>query len=122
MAEMHVYDHGGTVTLLPALPDKWETRSVRELCVEGGVTLDMVWKRDLGVLRAFSRRQAPPHVLRQQKHTAIVGMLMGEGKLALTDRIADYFQDYLPPVLDERLLRLTIGDMLCMATCYRATA
>jgi len=51
-----------------------------------------------------------------------IGILMGEGRLALDDHIADYFQDYLPENPDGRLLRLTLRDMLRMATCYRSTA
>ncbi|MBQ8202083.1 MAG: beta-lactamase family protein [Clostridia bacterium] len=55
--------------------------------------------------------------------TAIaIGILLGEGRLSLDDHITDYFQDYLPEQPDERLLRLTIRDMLRMATCYRSTA
>lgn len=51
-----------------------------------------------------------------------IGILMDEGKLSLDDHIADYFADYLPEKPDGRLLRLTLRDMLRMATCYRATA
>ena len=55
--------------------------------------------------------------------TAIaIGMLLEEGKLGLEDHIVDYFQDYLPQNPDGRLMRLTIRDMLRMATCYRSTA
>ena len=50
-----------------------------------------------------------------------VGMLADEGKISLDDRITDYFQDWLPENPDGRLLRLTIRDMLRMATCYRRT-
>lgn len=50
-----------------------------------------------------------------------IGMLIDQGKLALDHFVADYFQDYLPAQPDGRLLRLTIGDMLRMATCYRST-
>ena len=55
--------------------------------------------------------------------TAIaLAILMDEGKCSLDDHIVDYFQDYLPENPDGRLLRLTIRDMLRMATCYRSTA
>jgi len=51
-----------------------------------------------------------------------IGLLMEEGKLGLDDHIADFFEDYLPEKPDARLMRLTIRDMLRMATCFRATA
>ncbi len=51
-----------------------------------------------------------------------IGILMEEGKLSLDDHIVDFFPDYLPENPDGRLLRLTIRDMLRMATCYRSTA
>ncbi len=50
-----------------------------------------------------------------------VGMLIDDGKLSLDDHICDSFRDYLPENPDGRLLRLTIRDMLRMATCYRWT-
>ncbi len=51
-----------------------------------------------------------------------IGILMDEGKLSLDDHIVDYFRDYLPETPDARLCRLTLRDMLRMATCYRSTA
>lgn len=50
-----------------------------------------------------------------------IGMLAEEGKLRLDQSICDFFRDWLPPQPDGRLLRLTIRDMLRMATCYRQT-
>lgn len=50
-----------------------------------------------------------------------VGLLADEGKLSLHDSIAAYFPDKLRGRLDARLLRLTIRDMLRMATCFKKT-
>lgn len=50
-----------------------------------------------------------------------IGMLMEEGKLGLDDHICDFFQDYLPENPPEKLLRLTLRDMLRMATGYYRT-
>ena len=69
-------------------------------------------------------REGQPHRLYSVSKTMTgiaVGMLIDTGKLSLEDRIADYFQDWLPQEPDEKLLRLTIRDMLRMATCYRWT-
>jgi len=69
-------------------------------------------------------REGQPHRLYSVSKTITglaVGILLDEGRIGLDDRIADYFRDWLPEKPDERLLRLTIRDMLRMATCYRAT-
>lgn len=50
-----------------------------------------------------------------------VGLLLDEGKLSLDDRIVEYFPDKLHGEVDARLARLTIRDMLRMATCFRKT-
>ncbi len=50
-----------------------------------------------------------------------LGLLMDEGKVRLGDKIVDFFPDLLPKSPDPRLMRLTIADMLRMATCYRQT-
>lgn len=50
-----------------------------------------------------------------------VGLLADEGKLSLDDHIVSYFPDKLHGEPEERLARLTIRDMLRMATCYAKT-
>ena len=50
-----------------------------------------------------------------------VGLLEAEVKLRLEDSIAGYFEDLLPSEPEERLLRLTVEQMLRMATCHCAT-
>ena len=46
-----------------------------------------------------------------------VGLLAADGKLKLTDAICDYFPDKLPQHTPGPLRRLTLRDMLRMATC-----
>ncbi len=70
-------------------------------------------------------QEGQPHRLYSVSKTLTgiaVGMLIDEGKLTLDSRVADFFRDWLPEHPDGRLLRLTIRDMLRMATCYRWTA
>ena len=50
-----------------------------------------------------------------------IGLLIGDGRLKLDDRIVTFFEDKLPRNPDPRLMRLTIRDMLRMATCHRKT-
>ena len=51
-----------------------------------------------------------------------IGMLIAAGKISLDDLIVDFFQDWLPDHPNPYLTRLTIRNMLRMATCYRRTA
>lgn len=50
-----------------------------------------------------------------------IGLLIADGRLLLESRIVDFFPEYLPETPDPRLMRLTLRDMLRMATCYRKT-
>ena len=70
-------------------------------------------------------REGQPHRLYSVSKTmtgVAVGMLTDDGLLSLDQYITDYFQDWLPDNPSPFLLRLTIRDMLRMATCYRRTA
>ena len=50
-----------------------------------------------------------------------IGGLIAEGKLALSGRIIDYFPEYVPEDPHPYLASMTIGDMLTMRTCHKAT-
>ncbi len=70
-------------------------------------------------------RENQPHRMYSVSKTMVgsaIGMLMEEGKVGLEDHIVDFFRDLLPERVSPWLERLTIRDMLRMATCYRATA
>ncbi len=70
-------------------------------------------------------REGQPHRLYSVSKTMTgiaIGMLADDGRLSLDDRIATYFSDWLPERPSDYLTRLTIRDMLRMATCYRQTA
>jgi len=51
-----------------------------------------------------------------------VGMMIDEGKLALTDRVADYFPDKLPANLHRWVAGATVRDLLMMATPHSSNS
>lgn len=51
-----------------------------------------------------------------------IGLLMAEGRLRLTDRIVTFFPDKLPADVPPQISRMTLRDMLRMATAHRFTA
>lgn len=70
-------------------------------------------------------REGQPHRMYSVSKTftaLALSFLLDEGKAGLDDKIVDFFPNYLPEAPDPRLCRLTIRDMLRMATCFRSTA
>lgn len=50
--------------------------------------------------------------------SAAIGILAGEGRLALSDRVADYFPEYVTPETHPWVLETTIEDCLTMRTPF----
>ena len=60
-----------------------------------------------------------PHVLHSVSKTftaTAVGLAIAEGKMALTDKVIDYFPDQLPAEISDNLRAMTVRDLLTM-TC-----
>jgi CubicO group peptidase (beta-lactamase class C family) len=51
-----------------------------------------------------------------------VGMMVGEGRLTLDDRVAEYFPDKVPEKLHPWLAASTVRDLLMMATAHSTTS
>ncbi len=45
IAEAIVQSHSGEINLIPAIPDEWESGSVRGIVARGGFVLDFVWEK-----------------------------------------------------------------------------
>ncbi len=59
-----------------------------------------------------------PHVLHSVSKTftaTAVGLAIEEGKMALTDKIVDFFPDKLPAEVSENLKKMTVRDLLTMS-------
>ena len=71
----------------------------------------------------FSRWQSEgvdsvPHVLHSVSKTftaTAVGLAIADGKMALTDKIVDYFPDKLPAEVSDNLKAMTVRDLLTMS-------
>ena len=50
-----------------------------------------------------------------------IGLLEAEGRLSLSDKICDYFPEYVSKDTHPWILAMTIQDMLMMRTCHAAT-
>jgi len=50
-----------------------------------------------------------------------IGLLEADGQLALSDKICDYFPEYISEDTHPWILEMTIRDMLMMRTCHAAT-
>ena len=59
-----------------------------------------------------------PHVLHSVSKTftaTAVGLAIADGKMALTDKVIDYFPDKLPAEVSENLKAMTVRDLLTMS-------
>ena len=59
-----------------------------------------------------------PHVLHSVSKTftaTAVGLAIADGKMALTDKVIDYFPDKLPAEVSENLKSMTVRDLLTMS-------
>lgn len=71
----------------------------------------------------FSRWQSEgvdsvPHVLHSVSKTftaTAVGLAIADGKMALTDKVIDYFPDKLPAEVSDNLRAMTVRDLLTMS-------
>ena len=81
----------------------------------------MILRHDKVVAEMYPRpfRDAYPHTLYSCSKTfvsAAVGILVGEGRLKLTDRVASFFPESLPDTLSDNLKHMTVRDLLTMTS------
>lgn len=62
-------------------------------------------------------KKEEPHVLHSVSKTftsTAVGLAIGEGKLNLSDKLVDFFPEYLPETVNDNLKAVTVRDLLTM--------
>ncbi len=99
--------------------DRWEES---EVCMHGFILMRDGQTAAQGYWAPI--REGVPHRMfsvSKSMTSLAVGLLEADGKLRLSDPICDYFPDKLPDAVPGPLRRLTIRDMLRMATCHRFT-
>jgi len=92
-----------------AATDSFNVQSV--MIVKDG---NVIFSRWLG-----EEAENKPHVLHSVSKTftaTAVGLAIADGKMALTDKVIDYFPDNLPAEVSENLKAMTVRDLLTM-TC-----
>jgi alpha-L-fucosidase 2 len=80
VAEMLVQSDENEISLLPSLPDAWETGSVKGLCARGGFEISMEWgNRTLKKVSLFSKQGGTTTLVCGNKQTKIT-LKQGEKK------------------------------------------
>ena len=73
VAEMLVQSNETEIRLLPALPDAWESGSVKGICARGGFEIAMEWKnKKPGVLTVFSKKGGKTTLVFGDQKTEVV--------------------------------------------------
>ena len=91
-----------------AADDSMDIHSV--MIVKDGNVIYSHWQRE-GV-------DSVPHVLHSVSKTftaTAVGLAIADGKMALTDKVIDYFPDKLPAEVSDNLKAMTVRDLLTMS-------
>jgi alpha-L-fucosidase 2 len=85
IAEMLLQSQAGYIELLPALPRKWSTGSVRGLCARGGFVVDMAW-RDGKLLSATIRsKHGGSTPVRYADHLTTIHLSAGQSQHLRSD-------------------------------------
>ncbi|MDZ4709028.1 MAG: glycoside hydrolase N-terminal domain-containing protein [Saprospiraceae bacterium] len=73
VAEMLVQSTENEIRLLPALPEVWESGSVKGICARGGFEISMVWdKRRLNKLSVYSKKGGSTTLIYGEKTKKII--------------------------------------------------
>jgi alpha-L-fucosidase 2 len=88
MAEMLMQSHGGEITILPALPAKWPTGSIRGLRARGAVGVDIMWRGGSAIEAVLTPRLSVKLRVRAPK-TQRVASVSVKGKTRAFQRETD---------------------------------
>jgi len=101
----------------------WESLEDKHLCIHsmaivrhGKLCAECYWK-------PFHKdRKHRMYSTSKSFTSAAIGILIGDGKLKLSDKVADFFPEYIPANPSPWLLEATVQDLLKMSTYLSSTS
>ena len=88
--EMLLFSKPGLIKLLPALPTKWSTGSVKGIASRGGVKVDIEWNKDIGKLKAVLTSSSDQTILLRLPEWA--GEIQSAPELQTSEKGQGYYQ------------------------------
>jgi len=99
-----------------------ERIATKELCLHGFLMLKHGKIVAEGYVKPFdASRLHRMYSISKTFVSAAVGLMIGEGRLTLSDNVADFFTELLPEKLHPHIAATTVRDLLIMATPFNTS-
>lgn len=84
IAELLLQSHGGTIDLLPALPEAWPAGKVSGLCARGGLEVGLVWSGGKATAATLECRRSGAFLLRAPAGQKVAAIRRGKVDVPFT--------------------------------------